>query len=733
MKRTKFSRAIPPAKGILWQTLANNIGTRRAWQKLGVSKVCFQWLAVDGYSFIDNPWLPTYSKKIDMADVTKQPWASELIVGLPGYFNEATARSSLDSLTDLGQKFGTLGWSGNIGGFYFPVEIDPTWSAGPAGMAPYWSRLPRPLYVSAYYGYGVQPLTPNGITAKAAALWLYDFLPKDVNLMFQDGIGAFGYNFATVTERLDALYDLFQDRLHVICEANTYNEDYVGVDGTYFRPLTANEYRERLAFHSKWEQRNKLWLFDAPSYLTSNLIQKLQRGDIVNTPVNLNAVKSVSGTIKVSWTSASPAGTTVLGYKVRVYETGGNTVLRTLTTSGNKTSAFYTADMAIEDFGFPPSFFVWDVQEIGYDDSSDFSEQKVSEPEVSDFSQVRVGLAGTSYVGTWFSDYSDIINPGLTATPGTPKGIAAYKLRQELATRMGYDIEEVEVLDIAFGGSFTSKLASDAVSGWTGTNYWWDDSTHSAGPNLTTALSRIAASRITHLFWSGSNDNVAIQFYPANTASYVAASEEGFREALNALSNNGAIPTWVMPNFRSYFGLAPTEGVGNYYIRNNQMAVIATLSYVKIGSYGVGAGAPSGYWVEPGPSYIHQTPAACHATAVEVAQAIAEGLDRTAQAPIWVTKILPTIDVQWVTQYGNVNATWTPSTSSTGLFRARNINLSTGAVISEVIQSENTMVFTVEEQIATYGYTVGIVQFNVAEYDLTTGLTGPENSLLKSY
>lgn len=732
--RTKFSRAIPSANGIMWQTLVTNVDMRRSWEKLGVSKVCFQWLAVDGYSFVPNPWLPLYSKQIDMLDVIKQPWGREVIVGLPGYFNETTARASLDELTDLGKKFGTLGWTGNIGGFYFPVEIDPTWTAGPAAMAPFWSRLPRPLYVTAYYGAGVQPLDPNGISARDAALWLYEMLPKDVNLMFQDGIGAFGTALDVVQERIGALHDVFHDRLHIIGEAFTYNEDYQGEPGTYYRALTDAEYRKLAAFHSRWQRRGRLWMFDGPNYLSSRLIQRLGRGDIVNAPAGLSALRSPSGTIKIMWESASPAATAVLRYRIRIYDTSGNKVLRTIVTTGAQTHVFYTAEMGTKDFGFPPEFLVYDVQEVGVEDASDPSAVYVATVPIGDFARVRVGLAGTSYVGTWFSDYSDIIAPGITAKPGTPKGIAAYKLRQELAARTGYDIEEVEVVDLSYGGSYLSKTACYDVQGWSATNYWWDDQSNSPGPNLLAVQSRLAAEpALTHVVWAGGNDNLAIQTYPGNTDAYLGAIGSSFGGVLAALTGDGAVPVWVMPNLRSYFGAPAIEGTGNAPMRNKQLEIIAALPYARVGSFGVGAGAHTGYWEEPGPSYVHQLPAYCHATAVEFAQAIAEGLDRIGQPPVWVRMGVVTVDVHWTTMPGDIYATWTPAASSSGLFRARCIHLGNQSVLFESIQAGNRLDFTEAQQVAAYGFTAGGATFNVAEYDQATGLIGPETSYTEYY
>ena len=54
------------------------------------------------------------------------------------------ARARIHELADLAQKFGTLSYPSNAAGFYFPVEIDPTYTAAPADFGAIWSKLPRP-------------------------------------------------------------------------------------------------------------------------------------------------------------------------------------------------------------------------------------------------------------------------------------------------------------------------------------------------------------------------------------------------------------------------------------------------------------------------------------------------------------------------------------------------------------------------------------------------------------
>ena len=91
-----------------------------------------------------NPWLPLHGSQLDLADIATRPWARRMIIGTPGLSDETQARARIHELADLAQKFGTLSYPSNAAGFYFPVEIDPTYTAAPADFGAIWSKLPRP-------------------------------------------------------------------------------------------------------------------------------------------------------------------------------------------------------------------------------------------------------------------------------------------------------------------------------------------------------------------------------------------------------------------------------------------------------------------------------------------------------------------------------------------------------------------------------------------------------------
>jgi hypothetical protein len=71
----------------------------------------------------------------------------------------------------------------NVVGWYFPVEIDPTW-ADTLRMAPLLAQLLRPLWVSVYYS--------TNVGADVLTGCLVSWLPPDAGVFFEDGVGVHG-------------------------------------------------------------------------------------------------------------------------------------------------------------------------------------------------------------------------------------------------------------------------------------------------------------------------------------------------------------------------------------------------------------------------------------------------------------------------------------------------------------------------------------------------------------
>ena len=79
------------------------------------------------------------------------------------------------------------------------------------------------------------------------------------------------------------------------------------------------------------------------------------------------------------------------------------------------------------DFGFPPAYLAWRVTEVaanGYESDPSALSAGMAVQDNS-WAQAVVGMAGTSYTGGYFSDLSDLGNPGTTGVAGRKSSVAA--------------------------------------------------------------------------------------------------------------------------------------------------------------------------------------------------------------------------------------------------------------------------------------------------------------------
>jgi hypothetical protein len=144
-----------------------------------------------------------------------------------------------------------------VAGWYFPAEVDPSWMDAPTALPPILEKLPRPLWVSVYDG------EPIGATQFAE--WLGSWLPQDVGVLFQDGVGVHVRSPAVARQYADALVArLGKARVAIIGEA------FRSENGK-FRAATAAELRPQLAHYHGFP----LYLFDGPHYVSDRLVQEL--------------------------------------------------------------------------------------------------------------------------------------------------------------------------------------------------------------------------------------------------------------------------------------------------------------------------------------------------------------------------------------------------------------------------------------------------------------------------
>jgi hypothetical protein len=250
------AHADAPAQGVVWQPTNERLDLHGDWQRLGVNELLVQWTAVDDIAFVAGAGLPA-PRVPDWVTIANEPWARGVIVGLAGYSDEKKARANVAELVDRSLKLAAVRPPVHITGWYFPVEVDPSWTDAPK-IAPLLARLPRPLWISVY---------DNGnIGGAALATWLAGWLPRDVGVMLQDGCGVEARGPRAAREYADALAArLGRRRVRIIAEAFRPKE------GGGFRAATADELGPQLDAYRGY----RVYLFDGPHYVSPALVDAL--------------------------------------------------------------------------------------------------------------------------------------------------------------------------------------------------------------------------------------------------------------------------------------------------------------------------------------------------------------------------------------------------------------------------------------------------------------------------
>jgi hypothetical protein len=245
------------AQGVVWQVDEDHIDPHGDWEKLGVRDLLVQWTAVDDTSFLPGAGLPNASRMPDWTRIADEPWARNVIVGLAGRFDESSARAQIAQLAEQSRKLAAVRPPVHVDGWYFPVEVDPTWK-GAAALKPLLDTLPRPLWISVYDN--------SNIGGPALAEWLDSWLPHDVGVFLQDGCGVYARGPEAARGYADALAArLGKDRVRIIAEA------FRPAQGGGFRAASAAELMPQLqAYHGY-----RTYLFDGPHYVSPELVQAL--------------------------------------------------------------------------------------------------------------------------------------------------------------------------------------------------------------------------------------------------------------------------------------------------------------------------------------------------------------------------------------------------------------------------------------------------------------------------
>lgn len=250
-----------PVTGIVWQVDTLTARPEGQWQRLGVNHLLIQWSVVDGIGFAPGLGQTPAQTMPDWQRIGKEPWAQHVILGLAGDFSERKSRENVLQLAKASAEAAQVKLPLNVEAYYFPIEVDPTWQDAPRLMPEALALLPRPLWISVY--------DSANVGGKTLADWLSLWLPDDVGIFFQDGVGVEARTPATARQYADALAArLGKDRVRIITEA--------------FRPLADGQFRaataEEIVPQIRAMQGYSLYLFDGPHYVGNDLVTEIDNG-----------------------------------------------------------------------------------------------------------------------------------------------------------------------------------------------------------------------------------------------------------------------------------------------------------------------------------------------------------------------------------------------------------------------------------------------------------------------
>ncbi len=250
-------RPLPPVTGIVWQVDHATSDPVGQWDRLGARELLVQWMVVDDAVFLPGAPGHAAGQGPDWTRIASEPWAAGVIVGLVGRSSEREARADVAGLAMRSAELARVTMPVVVSGWYFPVEVDPSWQ-GAATLGPLLADLPRPLWLSVYDRQNIGP--------KAFADWLETWVPQDVGILFQDGVGEHVRSPAVARAYFDTMEQrLGRERVGLIAEA--FRPDGNG----RFRSATASELRAQLGHY----QDARLYLFDGPHYLSDAVVEQL--------------------------------------------------------------------------------------------------------------------------------------------------------------------------------------------------------------------------------------------------------------------------------------------------------------------------------------------------------------------------------------------------------------------------------------------------------------------------
>jgi hypothetical protein len=254
---------IPPLAGTVWQIDSHTVDPAGNWQRMGATELLVQWTAVDGLSYVEGGEMPRAARLPPWQRIAGEPWAQDVILGLAGRYDERAARADIAGLAAASVRLAQLPTPLHVVAYYFPVEIDPSWSEA-ASLAPLLADLPRPLWISVYDRANVGP--------DRLLQHLLPWLPPDVGVFFQDGVGTYAREPGVARHYADVLSaGLGHDRVRIIAEA--FRPDL----GGRMRSATIGELRAQLSSYDGY----RVYLFEGPHYLPDTLVAQITASQLV--------------------------------------------------------------------------------------------------------------------------------------------------------------------------------------------------------------------------------------------------------------------------------------------------------------------------------------------------------------------------------------------------------------------------------------------------------------------
>jgi hypothetical protein len=254
-------------RGVVWQPSEVSTTPRGTWQRLGARELLVQWSVVDGVAYLPGTRMRSARRIPDWAAVAREPWASDVIFGLAGRFDSDQARQQAAELArqslevTRAYKEAVRGPSGlgrlHVAAWYFPVEVDPTWGHV-SELGQILLQLPRPLWISAYDNGNIGPVE--------FANWLAKWLPPNVGVFFQDGVGIHTREPYIAAQYHDAITArIGHQRSRLIAEA--------------FRPQGRNRFGSapvaELVAQLRAYRGRPVYLFEGPQYVPDAVVAQV--------------------------------------------------------------------------------------------------------------------------------------------------------------------------------------------------------------------------------------------------------------------------------------------------------------------------------------------------------------------------------------------------------------------------------------------------------------------------